>query len=282
MSPRVHVSCGFLGAQKLLELLPAIERLGFDGVTLPDHVFLPEAEGGRYPYSADGRPPFRPTTPWPDQLVLAGAIGARTTRLSVTTAVLVLPARHPLLVAKAAATAALLCGGRLTLGIGAGWQREEFDALGVDFRRRGALMDEAIGALRALWTPGSVTHDGPAYRFGPLLMEPKPPAVPIVVGGASDAALRRAVTLGDGWFLPSQPLDDVPEQLGRVRRALDQAGRDPAGFRVFVPCLGVGRERIAALDDPLVSDVVVMPWAHPGKVDQTTAERLEALEAWVA
>src|SRR5439155_1566881 len=76
MSPRVHVSCGFLGTQKLLELLPAIERLGFDGVTLPDHVFLPEAEGGRYPYSADGRPPFRPTTPWPDQLVLAGAIGA--------------------------------------------------------------------------------------------------------------------------------------------------------------------------------------------------------------
>src|SRR5439155_1566884 len=104
-------------------------------------------------------------------------------------------------------------------------------------------------------------------RLGRLLRGPKPPAVPIVVGGASDAALRRAVTLGDGWFLPSQPLDDVPEQLGRVRRALDQAGRDPAGFRVFVPCLGVGRERIAALDDPLVSDVVVMPWAHPGKVD---------------
>ena len=207
-------------------------------------------------------------------------IGARTTRLHVSTIVYVLPARQPLLVAKAAVTAALLCQGRFAFGVGVGWQREEFDALGVDFHSRGALTDEAIAALRELWRPGVSTHEGPAYRFGPLRMEPKPPAIPIIVGGASDAAIRRAAVLGDGYVLPSQPLDGVPEQLARVRRALDDAGRDPDGFRVVVPCLQASAPEIISILDPLVSDIVVMPWPHPGKVDTTTDQKVEALRAW--
>ena len=281
MSVRVHVSCGFVDEATLVELVGPIERLRFDGVTLPDHVFLPDAGPGTYPYSADGKPPFRPQTPWPDPLVMAGAIGARTTRLLVSTIVYVLPARNPLLVAKAAATAARLLDGRFVLGVGVGWQREEFDALGVDFHRRGALADEAIGVLRELWRPGVTEHDGPGYRFGPLLMEPTPPAIPIIVGGASDAAIRRAALLGDGYVLPSQPLAGVPAQLERVRRALDAADRDPQGFRVIVPCVGAGAQDIASILDPLVTDVVVMPWAHPGKVDTTLDEKVEALSAWV-
>ena len=281
MSPRVHISCGFVGESVLLELVGPIEELGFDGVTLPDHVFLPDSEPGTYPYSADGMPPFRADTPWPDPLVMAGAIGARTTRLHVSTIVYVLPARHPLLVAKAVATAALLCQGRFAFGVGVGWQREEFDALGVDFHSRGALTDEAIAALRELWRPGVSTHEGPAYRFGPLRMEPKPPAIPIIVGGASDAAIRRAAVLGDGYVLPSQPLDGVPEQLARVRRALDEAGRDPEGFRIIVPCLGAPAAEITSILDPLVTDIVVMPWPHPGKVDTTIEQKLESLDGWV-
>jgi probable F420-dependent oxidoreductase len=281
LSPRVHISCGFLGESALLELIGPIEQLGFDGVTLPDHVFLPDNGPGTYPYSADGKPPFRPDTPWPDPLVMAGAIGARTTRLHVSTIVYVLPARNPLLVAKSAATAALLCQGRFAFGVGVGWQREEFDALGVDFHRRGALTDEAIVALRELWRPGVTRHDGAGYRFGPLLMEPTPPAIPIIVGGGSDAAIRRAAVLGDGYVLPTQPLSGVPEQLERVRRALDDAGRDAAGFRVIVPCLQAPAPEIASMLDPLVTDIVVMPWAHPGKVDTTIEQKLESLDAWV-
>jgi probable F420-dependent oxidoreductase len=269
-----------LGLPRQLELASASERLGFDGVTLPDHVFLPLAPDGRYPYSADGRPPFAAESPWPDPLVMAAAIAARTSTLTLLTAVLVLPMRHPLLVAKTAATVARLAGGRFALGVGAGWQRGEFEALGVDFGARGARMDDAMDAVRAAWTPGVVEHGGPLYRFGPLRMEPKPPPVPILVGGESDAALRRAVTRGDGWVIPMQPLERVPGQLARLRAALGNAGRDARGFRVAVGCAGATGEQIEEILDPLVSDVIVMPWGNPAQVESTTEEKLAALTEW--
>jgi alkylation response protein AidB-like acyl-CoA dehydrogenase len=180
LMPRVWVSVGFLPEEDVLALAPEIERLGYDGITFPDHVFTPVSAGGRYPYSEDGKPPFALDSPWPDALVLIGAVGARTTTLQLMTAVQILALRHPVLFAKAATTAARICGGRLTVGVGAGWQRDEFEALGVDFGRRGALLDEAIDAVRRLWGEQPAEHRGRHYAFGPLQMEPSPPPISIV------------------------------------------------------------------------------------------------------
>jgi probable F420-dependent oxidoreductase len=277
---RVWVSSGFLPEQEVLELAPGIERLGYDGMTFPDHVFTPVTPDLRYPYSADGKPPFRHETPWPDTLVLIAAVAALTTRLQLMTAVEVVPLRHPLLFAKAAATAARISGGRLTLGVGAGWQPDEFEALGVDFEHRGGLLSEAIDAMRALWGEQPVEHRAKHYSFGPLQMEPVPPPIPIIVGGGSDAALRRATALGDGWIMPGQPLAGVPEQLERLDAALAQAERSGEGFRVFIPALGAGAAELAAVLGPTVTDMTVMPWPHPGKEDTTVAHKLVCLERW--
>jgi probable F420-dependent oxidoreductase len=281
-APRVHVGVGFVDEATVLALAIEAERLGFDGVTMPDHVFLPTTESGRYPYSDDGRPPFRPQTPWPDQLVMAGAIAASTTRVRITTSILVLPVRQPLLVAKAASTAARLSGGRLSLGIGVGWLPDEFAALGVAFERRGALMDEAIEAIRALWQPGITRHAGAGFDFGPLLMEPKPPAIPLIIGGISDMAVRRAATVGDGWFLPEMPLADVPGHLDRLRAALARAGRDETDLRVFATCMKASPAEVAEIADDLLTDVVVVPWADPGQTDTPLEHKLEAMADWAA
>ena len=280
-APRVHVSLGFLDEDDAMALASIAEELGVDGVTLPDHLFLPGTPPGQYPYSADGTPPFALDTPWPDAIVLAGAIGAVTSRLAVTTAVHVLPLRHPIPAAKAIATAARLCHGRFSLGVGVGWQREEFDALDVDFAGRGRLTDDAIGALRALWGDSPAHYDSESFAFDAILMEPKPPPVPILVGGATDAALRRAVALADGYVMPTMALTEIPGQLERLRGALMHGSRSNEGFRVFIPALGAQAPEITGLlAGDLVTDITAMPWPHPGQVDTTVTEKIDRLERW--
>lgn len=280
MSLGVHISCGFMTEREVVELVPAIERLGFAGVTLPDHLFLQQSIGGRYPHSPDGKPPFSPETPWPDALTLFGALSVLTSSLRFMTSILILPLRHPVILAKAAATTARLSDGRLTLGVGAGWMREEFDAVGVDFERRGTRMSEAITVLRTLWQQGPVEHSGGLFSFPPVLMEPVPPRIPIAVGGASDAALRRTARLGDGYIMPTQPLDEVPATLDRLETALEREDRDLDSLEIFVPCLGAPADEILPALRAAVDNVIVMPWPHPGKESTSVSEKLEHLERY--
>ncbi len=266
--------------REVIELVPAAEELGFAGVTFPDHLFLRQELGGRYPHSPDGKPPFSPETPWPDALGLIGALGMLTSSLRFMTSILILPLRHPVILAKAAATAARLTDGRLTLGVGAGWMREEFEVVGAEFERRGARMNEAIAVLRTLWKQGPVEHRGTYFAFEPLLMEPVPPTIPIAVGGASDAALRRTARLGDGYIMPTQPLADVPPTLDRLSAALAAEGRDDDSLEVFVPCLGAPAEEILSVLDERVDNVIVMPWPHPGKEATSVSEKLEHLRRY--
>jgi probable F420-dependent oxidoreductase len=280
LNPGVFVSAGFLPERDVVELTPAIERLGFDGMSFPDHLFLTDAVDGKYPHSADGKPPFSPDTPWPDALVLIGALGPMTKTLRFVTSIHVLPLRHPVILAKAAATAARLCDGRLTLGVGAGWLRDEFDVVGVDFARRGARMNEAITVLRTLWQQGPVQHSGEFFNFPPLLMEPVPPRIPIIVGGASDAALRRTARLGDGYIMPTQPFDEIPETMERLRAALAVEGRDDSSLEIFVPCMRASADEILSILEPGIDNVTVMPWPHPGKETTSVSDKLEHLERY--
>jgi probable F420-dependent oxidoreductase len=280
---RIYVRFGYLPVEESLALAPLVEELGYDGVSLPDHLFFPDSEPGAYPYSRDGRPPFRLESPWPDVFVLASALAARTTTIRFLTSVYVLPLRDPLVVAKAAGTAAVASGGRFALGIGAGWQREEFDALGVPFEERGARTDEAIRVLRTLWQPGPVEYRGRFTSFGPIHMEPRPAEpVPILVGGSSEAAIRRAVALGDGYCAPDPPPQgDLVGLVRRVRQRVAESGRDAADFTVYASTPGIDADGICALAGD-IDAIGVLPWPSPGKETTPLDEKRRLLERFAA
>ncbi len=232
---------------QLIDVVRIAEELGFDGVLLSDHLLHFERISSRYPYSSDGRPPsFSATTPWPECWSTIAALAAATEKLAFLTNVFILPLRHPVEVAKTLASVASMFEGRIGLGAGAGWMKEEFDALGVDFRTRGKRFDESIEVLRKLWSGEFVEHHGRFFDFPRAKMCPVPnTSIPIYIGGMSRAALRRAATLGDGWIGAGQTLDQARATLDELRTARAAAGREQQPFDAIVPLL-----------EPLTPDVV--------------------------
>jgi probable F420-dependent oxidoreductase len=199
-----------------------------------------------------------------EALMTLSYVAAVTSRVTFGTEVLVLPQRHPTLVAKQVSTLDTLSGGRVRLGVGVGWQESEFEALGEDFGTRGARMDEAIRLLRAWWTEPQVDFTGTHYRVRAMAMEPKPPqgrALPIWVGGYSDAAFRRVAQLGDGWLAGGAAGDAESGRRGidAIRRHAEAAGRDPAtiGLQCMVqtPPKDAAGKRFYADHDQVVARV---------------------------
>ena len=214
------------------------EEAGFGLVGVSDHVVMPRDIRSRYPYSASGL--FNPGAgEWLEQLTLLSYLAGQSSTIGLLTSVMVLPHRSPVVTAKMLATIDVLSGGRLLVGCGVGWLKEEFEALEAPpYEERGAVADEYIRAFRELWTSESPTFDGRYVRFSDVVFAPKPerkPHPPIWIGGESPAAVRRAARLGDGWYPhsgnPSHPLgtpEQVSEALGRLRHYTEEAGRDPA------------------------------------------------------
>ena len=229
-------SLAFVEPDQLVDLARCAEECGFHGVLLSDHLVFPGKLTSKYPYAPDGRPMFDGTVPFPDPWVAIAAMAAATTRLRFATLVYVLPLRDPFDVAKAVGTAALLSNDRVVLGAGAGWMREEYDAVGIDFSTRGRRFDEMIAVMRALWTGRMVEHHGEIFDFGAMQMSPVPAASPpIYVGGVSDAALRRAARLGDGWMGSGNTPEEVPGVLARLRALRRECGREHDPFTPIVP-----------------------------------------------
>lgn len=249
-----------------VEVARAADACGIDGVALPDHVLCPETITTPYPYDPDGRPPFDPSTPWPDPWVAIGAMAAVTKRLCFLTSVYVLPMRNPLLVAKAVGTAAVLSENRVILGVGVGWMREEFAMLGEDFHTRGRRTDEAIGVLRALWRGGMVEHRGRFYSFDRLQMSPAPgKPVPIWIGGLTEPALRRAARLGDGWISMLHSLGEIQDFIARLRALRARYDRAHEPFDVCVWSVVSDLDTFHRLEDAGVSTVLTAPWfSYPG------------------
>lgn len=222
--------------EHLLEVAVAAEEAGFDGILVSDHLFYPGKLDSKYPYSPDGTPAFMPETPWPEPWSTIAAMAAVTKHIKFATMVYILPLRNPLEVAKATATVAVLSNNRLAVGIGTGWMKEEFDALGVDFHTRGKRTNEAIEVLRTVWGGGMVEHHGEFFDFGPLQMSPAPSVpIPIYVGGMSKVAMRRAAKLCDGWMGAGSDPADVPAILDQLRTYRKDAGRDGEPFETVVP-----------------------------------------------
>jgi probable F420-dependent oxidoreductase len=246
----------FNTADAAVELAGAAEAVGFESLWTLEHVVWPESYESEYPYSRSGKMPGDPAASIPDPLIWLSWVGARTSRIRLGTGILILPQRNPLVVAKALATLDDLSGGRAEAGIGVGWLREEFDALGVPFERRGARTDEYIDAMRAVWSRQSARFSGEFVNFEGVNVNPKPvnQSIPITIGGHSVAAARRAGRTGNG-FMPGRA---IPEELtslfDEVRRTAEEHDRDPesiilsAGHRLGIgEEAGRGIEELAAL-----------------------------------
>lgn len=217
---------------RAVELAQAAEEAGFESLWTIDHVIVPEDYAPNYPYSADGRMSSgHADNPRPDALIWMAHVAAVTTRLKLGTGVLVLPQRDPVVTAKQVATLDHMSGGRVLLGVGVGWLAEEFAALNVPFERRGARTDEYIRAMRELWSSDRPTFHGEFIDFDGAHCQPQPVnrSVPIIIGGHSEAAARRAGRLGDGFF-PAR--EYVTTLADLVRRTAEDAGRDPAAIEI--------------------------------------------------
>jgi probable F420-dependent oxidoreductase len=247
------------GTIGISEMARVLEQAGFQSLWVADHVVLPAEIGSRYPFAADGRATWSTATPYFDAVVAMALIAGATERATIGTAVLVLPLRNPVVFAKQAASLDVLSGGRLALGLGAGWLREEFEALGVPFDARGRRLVDGIRILGECWT-GTYQED---IVFSPTPVGP----LPLYVGGHSEIALRRAGALGDGW-LGQQSLDAVDtHELEAAHAAITlaaaDAGRDPARLRVVLRIVdSAGRSdevarRLPALEAAGVDEVIV-------------------------
>lgn len=212
----------------------AAEGAGFDSIWTVEHVVVPQGYESTYPYNREGRMPGTEDVPIPDPLIWLAHLAAVTSSVRLATGILILPQRTPLVMAKQCATLDQLSGGRLTLGVGVGWLKEEFDALGIPFDKRGRRLDDHIGALRAAWGEQPASFDGEVTKFKNVYSAPQPVngTVPIVVGGHTEAAARRAGRLGDGFFPGRGSPEGVSELLGIMREAAGEAGRDPDQIEV--------------------------------------------------
>lgn len=249
------------------------ESLGFESVWIPEHLVFPTEIRSRYPYAADGVPPFRVDAPHLDPLILLTHIAAATSTIRLGTNVYLLALRHPLVSARLAVSVDHLSGGRLTLGVGAGWLEEEFEAAGIDFRTRGARLRECTRALRALWTEAEPSFQGRFFSFGPVKFEPKPlqkPGVPIVFGGESEAALKRAAALGDGWYGVGNTPESAAAQIAKLRRLLDEAGRGDVPFECTVShrSLTLDRDDVARFEEAGVHRIVLLPWLRAREAEE--------------
>lgn len=207
----------------------ALERAGFDSLWVSDHIVLPETIGSRYPFAADGRATWPTDTPYLDALIALALAAGATERARLGTAVLVAPLRNPVELAKQAASIDVASGGRLELGVGAGWLEEEFAALGVPFEGRGARLVEWMDLARACWTGRPPGHASERYTLpeGVLCLPAPAHDIPLLVGGHSPVALRRAGRVGDGWLAQQSALELDPAELARSIAEVAEAGGGP-------------------------------------------------------
>jgi probable F420-dependent oxidoreductase len=219
---------------RAVELVQAAESVGFESAWTVEHTVIPRGYRSSYPYSPDGRlPGGEGDFVLPDPQIWLAYVAGHTARIKLATGILILPQHNPVICAKQVATLDYMSGGRVLLGVGVGWLQEEFEALGVPFAERGERMEEYIGALRALWSMDVPSFEGRFVRFKEAFMRPKPVrrSVPIIMGGQSKAAARRAGRMADGFF-PGRglPLDLIE----LARQSAREAGRDPAAVEITV------------------------------------------------
>ncbi len=250
----VGIYGGLARPDVILELARFAEERDFGSIWVADHVAFPVTFKSAYPYAREGDFPARLDDPLMEPIATIGVLVGATSRIRIGTAVLVMPHRHPLLLARMLVTLDQFSGGRIILGAGVGWLEEEFKALGFDdFARRGKATDEAIEIFKAIAAGGEVGYQGQVYAFDPVISAPgslQRPHPPVLIGGVADPALRRVARLGDGWLAVSMGPDLLAERLQRLRQLTGEAGRRfedlTLAFKAFI---NIGEPRAGRYGD---------------------------------
>jgi probable F420-dependent oxidoreductase len=276
-----------VSVHELVQVAQEAERLGFDSFALNDGTFQMEHARGMYPYSPDNERNWDLRAPFYEPLTVLPAIGLLTERIGIYTGVLKLQLRHPLMLAKQVATAAVMCGDRFALGVGSSWAPEEFEFIGVDWDRRGRIVSEAIEVLRLVLSGEFVEFHGEIFDFGRVVAQPAPRVpVRILVGGHHLPSLRRAARLADGWIGAywASP-DDLGGLIATLRRLCDEYGRDWSKFEVHALPAGAARlDDYKRLEELGVTDAQVMPHNAGGELlmSRSTRQRLAGREVTAA
>ena len=219
----------FTDPEMLIPFVQRAEALGYESVWTAEHVIIPKQYDSVYPYNPDGKLPFKPDAPIIDPLVALTFIAAATKKIRLGTGVNILPQMNPLYLAKWVSSIDHLSQGRLMLGLGIGWLREEFAAIGVPFERRGKRSNEYLEALKAVWTGEEVNYQGEFINWQGFSMRPKPAqpgGVPLVIGGISQPAIRRTVKYGDGWYVIGKDPNDYRTHMQALAEECERQGRD--------------------------------------------------------
>lgn len=268
------VTFGRMHPRIWVEAAETADRVGFESAWLPEHLVLPLAMAGS-PFEGADHPPVPPNTQLFDPGSMLSFLAARTTSIRFGTYVYLLGLRHPFITARAFGTLDWVSNGRAVIGAGAGWLRSEWEALGIDPSTRGARLDEAIEVCRRLWIEETVAHDGPHFPFAEVAFEPKPvqQPIPILIGGESAVALRRAGHLGDGWIGMGATPDSAAVAVTTLQGHREEAGRLDAPFEVTVGGECASEDDVVAWEAAGVDRLIVPPWRR-------TAEVLDAMEAF--
>ena len=277
------LSLPFTATDHIIPLALKAEALGFEGVSLADHNFVPEVIKSKYPYSPDGEPPFPKTVDHPDVWAMISAMAMVTTTLRFTLTTLILPLHDVFGTARGAATAAVLAEGRMNISVGVGWMKDEFDIKGLGWKNRGRRTDEMIEVLRKLWSDEPIEHHGEFYDFPLINMNPNPLApIPILIGGSSPPALRRTATLGDGWIGHGHTPEGTGAILDDIARLRAEAGRTNAPFEIMVPLVTDPNSADLQLLSQKGMDAVICnpPSVMLGKVNPTLEEEIAFIESY--
>lgn len=232
----IPVNIGVKSVDKMVGLAVHAEQVGFESVWTFEHVVVPVDYASKYPYSADGKMAVTPETNFVDPLIALSVIAASTKRVRLGTGVNILPQTNPLYLAKQAASLDFVSNGRLMLGLGVGWLREEFEALGVPFERRGARADDYLVAMRKVWSGEVVEHESEFVHWQGFKSYPLPiqNPLPIVIGGSKGRALDRVARFGDGWYAPTASIDQLEGLLPKLDAACAKVGRDRKTIEITV------------------------------------------------
>lgn len=249
---------------QIVDLARTAEECGFHSVALPDSIFYSKTVSAKYPYTPDGSRMWTEDTPWVDPLIAAAAMGAATSRIRFCTQVLKLGSRQPLPLARQVGSVANLTGNRFTFGVGLGWSPEEFEWCGVPFEHRGRRADEFLDVLQLVLGGGMVAHHGEFYDFDELRMSPAPSeAVPILVGGHTEAGLRRAARY-DGWTSAMMGLEELRAVAGKLAALRTELGRS-GPYEIQAVCIDAfGLDGYRRQADAGVTDAITVPWVFDG------------------
>ncbi len=249
-------------ADTALEMARCAEEVGFESIWGGEHVIVPSVIESPYPYTEDGKIPIPVDAPIPDPLIWLAYVATAAPTLRLGTCILILPQRNPLTLAKELATLDVLSGGRVELGIGVGWMREEFDALGIPWERRGRRNDEYVEAMRVLWSGTEVEFHGEFVDFDKVTCSPRPPGanIPIVVGGDTEIATSRAARLADGYFPGSTDVEKLTQLIASLQEKTQAQGREASAIEVSAiygeqmadPAKGLAQMAAAGVDRMMV------------------------------